>query len=325
MSAENPTLDLYRPELRFAEKLDLHARRVVEGFISGLHQSPYQGFSVEFAEHRAYAQGESTRHLDWKLLARTDKPYVKRYEAETNLRCWMAIDRSRSMRYPVGPPEEATKGGIKGAEADDQQKLLFSMRASAALVHLLKRQRDAFGLAWLGQGLESVSEARLSTRHQRELFEQMGRVWADEEGDARSSNLAEGLNRLAERMRSRSMLAVFTDLFETGAALDDLTAALQHLRFKKHDVVVFHVLNRSLEMELGLDNRPYKLIDAETGRSLQVEPMQIREAYRERAESFAQDMKLRCGAVGVDWVEVDTALGYKPVLVEFLRRRAKMF
>ncbi|MBI1316537.1 DUF58 domain-containing protein [bacterium] len=316
MSTENATFDLYRPELRFAEKLDLHARRVVEGFISGLHQSPYQGFSVEFAEHRAYAQGESTRHLDWKLLARTDKPYVKRYEAETNLRCWMAIDRSRSMRYPVV---------AEGTEAYDRQKLLFSMRASAALVHLLKRQRDAFGLAWLGQGLESVSEARLSTRHQRELFEQMGRVWADEAGDARSSNLAEGLNRLAERMRSRSMLTVFTDLFETGAALDDLTAALQHLRFKKHDVVVFHVLNRSLEMELGLDNRPYKLIDAETGRSLQVEPGQIREAYRERAEMFARDMKLRCGAVGVDWVEVDTALGYKPVLVEFLRRRSKMF
>jgi len=313
------SIELNGAGLRFAEALELHARRVVEGFISGLHRSPYQGFSVEFAEHRAYARGESTRHLDWKLLARTDKYFVKRYEAETNLRCWMVIDRSRSMRFPE---PESSENPLDERSA---HKLLFSIRASAALIHLLKRQRDAFGLAWLGEGLEGFTEARLSPKHRRELFEQMGRVWSDRDADPLKSNLAEGLNRLAERLPGRSMIAVFTDMFDSGAALEDLSAALQHLRFRRHDVVVFHVLDKSSELDFNLENRPLTLVDSESGRSIRVEPSAMREAYRARAEAFSKQMKIRCGAAGVDWVEVDTRGGYRPVLVEFLRRRSKMF
>ena len=297
--------------LHFSERLELMAKRVVEGFITGLHRSPYQGFSVEFAEHRAYVAGESTRHMDWKLLARTDKHYIKRYEEETNLRCWCVVDISNSMRYPFDLKMDLEK----------PNKLGFSFLASASLFHLLKKQRDAFGLGLLTDTLDYLSEARLTSLHQRRLIERMTEEWSKASSQKNKTDLAQSLHLLAERVKRRSLIILFTDLFEDPDRLDDFKAALQHLRFRNHDVVVFHVHQKSTEMDWSVGNRPLKVVDSETGEILQIEPSQIRTEYIQAAKEYQHSMQLICGQWGIDWVEADIDKGIEPILVEFLQKR----
>jgi len=305
---------LENPTLHFAERLELMAKRVVEGFITGLHRSPYQGFSVEFAEHRAYVPGESTRHMDWKLLARTDKHYIKRYEEETNLRCWCVVDVSNSMRFPFDSKMDIEK----------PNKLGFSFLASAALFNLLKKQRDAFGLGLLSDSLEFLSEARLSSLHQRRLIEKMTSEWGNTSSPNAKTDLTQSLHQLAERVKKRSLIILFTDLFEEPSRLDDFKAALQHLRYRKHDVVVFHVHQKSTEMDWAVGNRPLKVVDSETGEVLQIEPSQIRDEYAEAARQYQKNMRLVCGQWGIDWIEADIDGGVEPVLVEFFEKRKKL-
>lgn len=307
MSIENIPLAL-------PERLELHARKVVEGFITGMHKSPYQGFSVEFAEHRPYNTGESTRHMDWKLLARTEKYYIKRYEAETNLRCWCVIDRSSSMRYP----EE--RSGI-----DKPNKLWYAAKATAALFQMLKRQRDAFGLGLIGEKLEFLSEARLSTRHHRFLLNSLSDMLEDKAEKPVKTDLANSLHELAERISRRSLVLVFTDMFEPEEKLEELQAAFQHLQFRGHDVSVFHVHDRQTEMNLELGRQPLQLVDMETGVKMKIEPGQLRKHYTERAEAFHRRMKELCGRTGADWNEADIQQGMEPVFIEFLRKRGKMY
>jgi uncharacterized protein (DUF58 family) len=301
--------------LRFAEKLELHAAKVVEGFISGLHKSPYQGFSVEFAEHRPYNSGESTRHMDWKLLARTDKYFVKRYEAETNLRCWCALDISASMRYP-----EREKLGF-----DQPNKLWFSAMASAAIIHLLKRQRDAFGLAMLGEKVELLTEGRLSSLHQRTIFNHLAELLTNTPAQPVRTDLSASLHELAERLPPRSMLVLFTDMLEPKEKLETLEAAFQHLRFKKHDLVVFHVLDQATELQFEIGHRPTRIVDMETGAELRIEPRQLRNIFTQRVQEFNQSMKEICGRSGADWNEADLAAGIPSVLLEFLKKRGRLF
>jgi uncharacterized protein (DUF58 family) len=278
-----------------------------------MHRSPYQGFSVEFAEHRPYNTGESTRHMDWKLLARTDKYYVKRYEAETNLRCWCAIDISTSMRYPEKPQ----------ASLENPNKLWFSAMASAAIIHLLKKQRDAFGLAFLGEKVEQLTEARLSGLHQRSIFNMLDKMLHTEE--TKQTRLTDSLHELAERIPPRSMVVVFTDMMEAPDKLDELESAFQHLQFRKHDVVVFHVLDQKSELEFEIGSRPTKVVDMETGESIKVEPGQLRKWYTDQAQLFSKNMKEICGRAGADWNEADIRSGLNPVLLEFFKKRGRLF
>lgn len=300
-------------KLRFAESMELHAAKVVEGFITGMHRSPYQGFSVEFAEHRPYNTGESTKHMDWKLLARTDKYFVKRYEAETNLRCWCAIDVSNSMRYPEKPTPDF----------DHPNKMWFSAMASTSIMHLLKRQRDAFGLALLSDKVDYLSEAKLSSLHQRTQLNKMSDLLFDEE--PRVTNLSASLHELAERLPTRSMVVLFTDLLESPDQLDSLEAAFQHLQFRKHDVVVFHVLDHRTELDLEIGSRPTKVVDMETGKIVKIEPGQMRKEYSEAIKEFSKKMKEICGRARADWNEADLGKGLNPVLLEFLKKRGRLF
>lgn len=290
--------------------LEFFARQAVEGFITGLHRSPFHGFSVEFAEHRLYNAGESTRHIDWKLYARTDKMFVKRFEEETNLRCQLVLDTSASMDYPSGH-------GLS--------KLGFAVEAAAALIELFRRQRDAVGLSTFAAGLEGHFPAKSSRVHQRALYHRLDQLLENRKpGTPQSTDAASALHELAEAIPRRSLVMIFSDFFERDGNLEALLGALQHLRHAKHEVVIFHTQDWATEVEFGFLDRPTAFIDPESGREVRLHPAEIREAYRASMQSFRQELDLRCAQYGIDRVEVDIEKGVYPVLSSYLVKRRKM-
>lgn len=304
-------LNIDRNRYQNLTKLEFLAKQVVEGFITGLHKSPFHGFSVEFAEHRLYNTGESTRHIDWKLFARTEKLFVKRYEEETNLRCRILLDTSGSMRYPE-------------PEGDDQHgKFTFSVYAAAALTEIMRRQRDAVGLTTFDQGVNFHSRAKSTMAHHKFLFTEMERMMADSEKRAKTSAV-DAFHEIAERIHRRSLVMVFSDMFDNSDREEELFSALQHLKFNKHEVILFHVTDRKTELDFDFENRPYTFIDTETGEQVKAHPNEIRETYLAEIRKFRQNLKVKCGQYGIDLVEADIAEGFNPVLLKFLIKRGKM-
>ncbi len=298
--------------LRLAQfgNLELLAKQVVEGFITGLHKSPFHGFSVEFAEHRLYNSGESTRHIDWKLYGRTDKMFTKKYEEETNLRCQVVIDSSSSMYYP----------------ADGLSKFEFSVYAAASLIELLKRQRDAVGLSIFNEKLDLHTGAKTSLAHHRFLYSELEKrlvQYADKE--RKTSNTIQLLHDIAELTHKRSMVVIFSDLLDDPERLDDFFQAIQHLRHNKHEVIIFHVHDRKSEIEFQLDNRPYQLIDMETGESMRLQPSEVKEKYVEGAKNYFNEIKMRSINNNVDFMEADIAQGYNQILLSYLLKRQKLY
>ena len=291
--------------------LELLAKQVVEGFITGLHKSPFHGFSVEFAEHRIYNPGESTRHIDWKLYGRTDKLFTKKYEEETNLRCQLLIDCSSSMFFP------------KDAKLT---KLIFSMYAAASLIELLRRQRDAVGLTIFSDQIHINSKAKSSPAHHRFLYAEMEKWYRNyDESAKRSTDTIQTLHDIAELSHKRSLVILFTDLLGNSESIDEMFQALNHLKHNKHEVVIFHVSDSKIELDFELDNRPYQLIDMETGEKIKVQPTEIREKYIEGIRKYMNEVKLRCADYRIDFVEADINEGYHPVLIQYLLKREKMF
>lgn len=306
----NPT-----PELQQRlGRLEFLANQAVEGFITGMHKSPFHGFSVEFAEHRLHNPGESTKHLDWKLYARTDKMFVKRYEEETNLRCQLVLDASRSMAYPDGVT----------LDDDRMSKLKFAVLASAALIELFRRQRDAVGLSLFSEELDLQTPARSSRAHHRMLFDKLEGLLTDP-AEARPTSAIDALHQIAEATPRRSLVLVFSDLLDKSEDPEALVSALQHLRHNKHEVVVFHLLDADTELDFGFDDRPTRFVDLETGEELKLHPTEVREAYVNRMTKLTKSLRDRCGAHGIDWVDVDVAQGVLPVLTSYLTKRAKLF
>jgi uncharacterized protein (DUF58 family) len=290
--------------------LEFFARQAVEGFITGLHRSPFHGFSVEFAEHRLYNAGESTRHIDWKLYARSDKMFVKRFEEETNLRCQLVIDTSASMYYP-GPPQTS--------------KLRFAVESSAALIELFRRQRDAVGLSTFGMGIENHAPAKSSRVHQRGLYRRLDALLAVRpEGAAKGTDAAAALHELAEAIPRRSLVMIFSDCFERSGDLEALFSALQHLRHAKHEVVVFQIQDAETEVRFDFADRPTTFVDAESGDEIKLHPAEIRVAYRQAMSEFRQQLDLRCAQYGIDLVDVDIASGVYTVLSSYLTKRRRM-
>jgi uncharacterized protein (DUF58 family) len=295
--------------------LELLARQVVEGFITGLHKSPFHGFSVEFAEHRLYNSGESTRHIDWKLYGRTDKLFVKRYEEETNLRCQIIIDNSSSMHFPR---KELLEKGV-------MNKITFSVHAAAALMHMLKMQRDAVGLSLFSDHLEENTPARSSSLHHKLLFMKLEEAMDSERNDnGKKTSAAKALHQIAESIHKRSLVILFSDMMETSDDHEDLYSALQHLKYNKHEVILFHVTDKKREEEFAFENRPYEFIDVETGESVKVHSSQVKEIYLERVQKAKQDLMLRCAQYKIDFVEADIHQGYRQVLLPYLIKRQKM-
>ena len=310
-------MPLNHSEARQFGQLDLLARQVVEGFITGLHQSPFHGFSVEFAEHRIYNAGESTRHIDWKLYGRTDKLFVKRFEEETNLRCQIIIDNSSSMRYPELSKEDIKKGLLNKAR--------FSVMSAAALIYLLRRQRDAVGLSIFSDTLELNTHARSTPVHQKLLFAELEKVFTNEHKNKKTS-AASTLHLVAESIHKRSLVVIFSDMMETNRAeADELFGALQHLKHNKHEVILFHVTDHQTEEEFLYDNRPYEFIDVETGEKIKTHSAEIRNLYLSSYAEFKKELKLKCAQYKIDFIEADIRQGYKQVLLPYLLKRERMF
>lgn len=294
--------------------LELLAKQVVEGFITGLHKSPFHGFSVEFAEHRLYNTGESTRHIDWKLFGRTEKLFVKRYEEETNLRCQLVIDNSSSMHFP-----EPGKSKVPN-------KLDFSVHAAAALAYLLRMQRDAVGLSVFSDRMELNTPARSSSVHHKLLFSQFDELLKQPGLEAaRKTVAASALHEIAETIHRRSLVIIFSDMMDSRASSEELFSALQHLRYNKHEVVLFHVVDKRLEEDFLFENRPYRFVDVETGQEIKVHSNEVRESYVRAMAEYKRDLKLRCGQYRIDFVEADIRLGFEQVLLPFLLKRERMF
>jgi uncharacterized protein (DUF58 family) len=293
--------------------LELLAKQVVEGFIIGLHKSPFHGFSVEFAEHRLYNQGESTKNIDWKVYARTDKMFVKRFEEETNLRCQIVIDASSSMYFP-----EVSKNST-----DYINKLRFSALSAAALMNLLKKQRDAFGLSIFDKSVNIHTRCKSSTSHYRLLLSYLDQLIAHPERN-KTTSAAEALHQIAESIHKRSMVVIFSDMFEQTDEVDKLFAALQHLKHNKHEVVLFHTVDQSKEIDFDFENRPYLFIDIETGEQVRLQSNQVKDYYVEQMTKFKEQLRIKCLQYKIDFIEADINAGFKPILQSYLVKRTKM-
>ena len=305
---------LTNDQIRDLGNLELLAKQVVEGFIIGLHKSPFHGFSVEFAEHRIYNQGEPTRNIDWKVFARTDKMYTKRYEEETNLRCQLVVDTSSSMYFPV----------IDRASADHVNKLRFSALAAASLMNLLMKQRDAFGLSFFNEGVDLHTRPKSSTTHYRLMLTYLQQVIDEPNQEVRTAAAA-ALHQIADSIHRRSLVILFSDLFDGDAEReDDLFAALQHLKHAKHEVILFHTVDKAKEIDFNFDNRPYEFIDLESGERVKLQPAQVKEFYVEQVAAYQERLRMKCLQYRIDYIEADIRAGFRPILQQYLVKRARM-
>jgi uncharacterized protein (DUF58 family) len=296
-------------DLAWARKfgnLELLARQMVEGFITGLHRSPYHGFSVEFAEHVLYNPGESTRHINWKVFAKTDRLYTKRYEEETNLRCQILLDVSPSMYLPK----------------PNQEKLTFSILGAAAIMYMLSKQRDAVGLTTFADRIISQSQTKSISSHIHKLLLQLDTLM-QQETPAGESAIPTVINQIAESIHRRSLVVIFSDLLMDSDP-ESLFNAFAHLRHNQHEVLLFHVLDHRQEVDFEFKNKPYLFVDAETQSQIKLYPREIREQYREAMKHRNQAIKLRCGQMKIDYVEANTALGFDQILMNFMAKRARM-
>lgn len=296
--------------IRQLANLELLARQVVEGFITGLHQSPFHGFSVEFAEHRLYNSGESVKNIDWKLLARTDKLFVKQFEEETNLRCYLLLDTSSSMNFPD-----------KGIN-----KLQFSIYAIASLMYLFKKQRDAFGLCLFSDKVDLMTQIKSTTSHLFYLYAELEKVYNVPKQNT-STNITHVLHQVAGQIHQRSMVIIFSDMLENSLNAEKMSAlfaAIQHLKYNKHEVVIFNVSDRKKEIQFDFDNRPHQFIDIENGEQLRVHPGKIRDAYISSLTQYRHQLELKCAQYQIDMVDAFIEDGYNEVLKSYLIKRNKM-
>lgn len=302
-------------QIKIASNIEFFARQVVEGFITGKHKSPYHGFSVEFAEHKLYNNGESTRHIDWKLFARSDKLFVKRFEEETNLRCQIVIDTSSSMFYP----------NFNNISLENPNKIVFSVYASSVLMQLFKKQRDAVGLSTYSAEIENHIIAKTSSRHHQLIYNEFEKILSiDAKLSERKSATISSLHEIAERINQRSLVILFTDLISDNN-LKDIFDAFRHLKHKNNEVILFHLSDVSKEQKLEFENKPYNFIDVESGENIKINPSHYKENYVEKVDSYLNKMRLKCLQYKIDLIEVDINKGYDQIITSYLLKRQKIF
>ena len=294
-------------EVREVGNIELLARQMVEGFITGLHKSPYHGFSVEFAEHQLYNSGESTRHIDWKVYAKTDRLYTKRYEEETNLRCHIIVDCSSSMYYPQ----------------DSNGKITFSVLSAAALTYLLQKQRDAVGLFTFTHELTLQTPVKSTATHAHKIFLALDALLKDPPTHQKTA-IAPVLHEIAQKIHKRSLVILFSDMFHNQENHQELFTALQHLKHNKNEVLLFHVVDQDTEMDFNFEDRPYEFVDLETGEKIRLVPGEIKDNYRQAMDQSYQELKMKCNQFKIDLVEVDIKEPFQKILSQYLIKRTRM-
>jgi len=288
------------------KNLGLLAKQVVEGFITGIHKSPFHGFSVEFSEHKLYNTGESTRHIDWKLFAKTEKLYTKKYEEETNLRCHIVIDNSASMHYPI----------VKKQTVEAVNKVGFSAIAAAALMEILKRQRDAVGLSIYSDTYEYYAPEKGGERHRAMLLHQLEQLLVTP--SKATTETYQYLHEISEKLHRRSFVFLFTDMLQTSKEEHLLFEALRHLKYNKHEVVLFHTYDGKTEFNFDFENTPKKFIDVETGVAINIHSENVQEKYTELVQNYFNELKDKCLQYKIDYVPVDIHQGYNEVLTAYI-------
>lgn len=302
-------MNILEQELKKIGHFEFLAKQAVDGFVTGLHKSPYHGFSVEFSEHKQYNTGDSTRFIDWKVYGKTDKLFIKKFEEETNLRCRILLDISSSMYYPV-----ANNG-----------KITFSAFASACLAYLLQKQRDAVGISLFDTEVGYQSAEKSTSAHIRMLFAELENVTKRTgQGRDHKSHVSKAIHTLAESMHKRSLVVIFSDMFDNSSEQDSLFDALQHLKHNKHEVLLFHVYDSLTEEELNFENRPLEFVDVETGGIVKLLPGDYQDMYKELVLKRARELMLRCAQFKIDYVRADINKGVEKVLESYLVKRAKM-
>ncbi|WP_445386034.1 DUF58 domain-containing protein [Robiginitalea sp. IMCC44478] len=302
--------ELYKAPL--FENLSLLAAQVVEGYISGIHKSPFHGYSAEFAEHKIYNTGESTKHIDWKLFAKTDKLYTKRYEEETNLRCHLILDSSSSMYYP---PQ-------KNLDLNHLHKMGFAVLASAALMQLLKKQRDAIGLSVFSDSYKYYAPEKGSERHYQMLLAALSEL-GSQQPLKQQTELHAHLHLIAEKLKRRSLVVLFTDMFQEAVDEERLFEALRHLKYNKHEVVLFHLSDKATELDFDFENSPRRFMDVETGKHIDLYPESVREKYQSTLEDYLQSIRLVCAKYNIKYQAVDIAQPFARVFNTFLVERQR--
>lgn len=301
MATDSPTRNVLDPQVvSRLGRLDLKARLVVEGFISGLHKSPFHGFSVEFVEHRQYMPGDSLRSVDWKVYAKSDRFYVKQYEDETNLRAHLVVDHSASMQYASQP------GAVT--------KLEYARALAAALAYLMLHQQDAVGLLTFAEKIETFVPARARRSHLDVVLRELDRM-----RPGGRTALATSLHHLAERIRRRGLIVLFSDLM---APPDAVLSGLAHFRHRQHEVLVFHVLDPA---ERAFDfGEPATFVDVETGEEVALEPWEVRGTYRQRIDAWLERYRTECRRAQIDYVPLDTSTPYDQALFAYLEKRRRL-
>lgn len=287
--------------------LEFLAKQAVEGFITGLHKSPYNGFSVEFAEHSQYNTGDSIRHIDWKVYGRTDKLYLKNYEDETNLKCQLVVDSSSSMYYP-----SLTKGKIK-----------FAALAAASLAYLIQKQRDAVGLIGFNTEISTSLPLRSSKLHLNTIFNQLTEL-VEHSTPQKKTGLADILHHVAYKLKRRGLVLVFSDMMENQQEWEAIFPALQHLKYNKHEVVIFHINHKKTELDFEFENKPHIFKDLETGQEIKLNPHQVKETFKARTAAQLKELKLKAAQYRIDFVDADIDQSVDYVLQSYMIKRKQM-
>ena len=288
-----------RPEtVAKLQNMALRARLVVEGYIIGMHKSPYHGFSVEFAEHRAYGPGDEIRHIDWKLFGKTNRYYTKRYEEETNLYSHILLDISNSMNYSSG----------------SLTKLEYGSYLTAALAYLMINQQDGVGLGLFHHKLDSFISPRSLKSHLNPLLTRLENITPGQD-----TNLGSVLHEMAERIKKRGLTIIISDLMDD---MEGILKGLQHFRYKNQEMIVFHIIDRE-EMDFSFNSRT-RFKDMETGDIITTEPWQIKSAYTSLMTDYQKKYKEQCGQRKIDYVPLYTDLNLDFALSEYLRKRIKL-
>ena len=288
-----------RPDvIQQVQRLDLKARFIVEGFISGLHSSPFQGFSVEFSEHRKYTPGDDIRQIDWNVFAKTDRYYIKKFEAETNLECHLLVDCSKSMGYAAG---------------GRMTKMDYTICLAAALGYMMVHQQDAVGLVTFDEKIRTFLPPKSSMAHLTNLLGTLART-----APAAGTNLAPAIHEVAERVRKRGLIILLSDLL---ADQEDVIEALHHLKFRGHDLIIFQVLDHS-EVDFDFDGQ-IRFEEPESGDHVNADPQAIRAAYQAELQAFIDEYRNQCLSIRADFVTVDNSMTFDKALVEFLAQRQK--
>lgn len=286
------------------KNLSLIAYQIVEGFISGMHKSPFHGFSSEFSEHKIYNTGESTKNIDWKLYARTEKLYTKQYEEETNMRCHIIIDNSPSMHYPQKP------------KSVTDNKIGYAVLGAAVLMQLLKKQRDAVGLSVFSENYDYYAPEKGSDRHYRMLYNQLEQL-TEKPNTSNKTNISKFLHQIAENVHKRSMIVLFTDFFQME---DDkeLFDALEHLKYNNHKVLVFHIYDREKEFNFEFSDAPKKFVDVETGETVQAYAENVQELYQEKVREYFNNIKLTCSKYKIKYIPIAIQDSFENIMTSYL-------